>query len=187
MRSWCHQMFLCAGFSDPTDQHPLSSPLGRGGLWNCHSWFDIEKLNHWVLTPVSKYSTQSQGSHIPRWESMSLVTSPIRHWICAGSPHPFGPCPESKTGFHIMCRAGYLQVRAGFSSFRGPRVWKLRLSLGAGGIILRQEASKSPNSAGMQCHWTCALSHFSHVWLFATPWTIARQSPLSMGFFRQEH
>ena len=31
----------------------------------------------------------------------------------------------------------------------------------------------------------CA-SHFSRVQLFATPWTVARQAPLSMGFSRQE-
>ena len=30
------------------------------------------------------------------------------------------------------------------------------------------------------------LSHFSHVQLFASPWTIARQAPLFMGFSRQE-
>ena len=27
----------------------------------------------------------------------------------------------------------------------------------------------------------CELSHFSYVRLFATPWTVARQAPLSMG------
>ena len=27
----------------------------------------------------------------------------------------------------------------------------------------------------------------SHVWLFATPWTVAQQAPLSMGFSRQEY
>ena len=27
----------------------------------------------------------------------------------------------------------------------------------------------------------------SHVWLFATPWTVACQAPLSMGFSRQEY
>ena len=27
----------------------------------------------------------------------------------------------------------------------------------------------------------------SHVQLFATPWTVAHQAPLSMGFFRQEY
>ena len=31
------------------------------------------------------------------------------------------------------------------------------------------------------------LSHFSHVPLCATPWTEARQAPLSMGFSRKEH
>ena len=29
--------------------------------------------------------------------------------------------------------------------------------------------------------------HFIHVCLFATPWTVAHQSPLSMRFFSQEH
>ena len=31
------------------------------------------------------------------------------------------------------------------------------------------------------------LSHFSHIWLFMTPWTVALQSPLSMRFSRQEY
>ena len=31
------------------------------------------------------------------------------------------------------------------------------------------------------------LSRFSHVQLFAIPWTIAHQAPLSMGFSRQEY
>ena len=33
----------------------------------------------------------------------------------------------------------------------------------------------------------CVLSHFSHVRLFANPWNVARQAPLSMGFSRQEY
>ena len=35
--------------------------------------------------------------------------------------------------------------------------------------------------------WACMLSHFSCVWLFVTPWTVARQAPLSMEFSRQEY
>ena len=31
------------------------------------------------------------------------------------------------------------------------------------------------------------LSHFSRVWLFATPWTVACQAPLSTEFSRQEY
>ena len=34
---------------------------------------------------------------------------------------------------------------------------------------------------------TCMLSHFSHVWFFATPWTAAHQAPLSMGRPKQEY
>ena len=33
----------------------------------------------------------------------------------------------------------------------------------------------------------CMLSCFSHVQLFATPWTVAHQAPLSMVFPRQEY
>ena len=33
----------------------------------------------------------------------------------------------------------------------------------------------------------CVWSHFSHVWLFVTQWTIAHQAPLPMGFSWQEY
>ena len=32
-----------------------------------------------------------------------------------------------------------------------------------------------------------AIAHKVHVRLFVTPWTVARQAPLSMGFSRQEY
>ena len=37
------------------------------------------------------------------------------------------------------------------------------------------------------CVCVCVCVSFSHVWLFATPWTVAHQAPLSMGFSRWEH
>ena len=33
----------------------------------------------------------------------------------------------------------------------------------------------------------CTLSRFSRARLFATPWTVASQAPLSVGFSRHEH
>ena len=33
----------------------------------------------------------------------------------------------------------------------------------------------------------CVLTCFSHVQLFVTPWTVACQAPLSMGFSKQEY
>ena len=37
------------------------------------------------------------------------------------------------------------------------------------------------------CLRVCMLSCFSCVQLFSTPWSVACQVPLSMGFSRQEH
>ena len=37
------------------------------------------------------------------------------------------------------------------------------------------------------CVLLLLLSRFSHVWLFETPWIVALQAPLSMGFSRQEY
>ena len=36
-------------------------------------------------------------------------------------------------------------------------------------------------------NWHILLSHFSHVWLCATPYTAAHWAPPSLGFSRQEH
>jgi len=35
--------------------------------------------------------------------------------------------------------------------------------------------------------YVCVLSHFSYIQLFVTPWTVAHQAPLSMGFSRQTY
>ena len=45
--------------------------------------------------------------------------------------------------------------------------------------------SRSFVVSGLTC--ACTLSCFSCVQLFVTPWTVARQAPLSMGFSRQEY
>ena len=37
------------------------------------------------------------------------------------------------------------------------------------------------------CVCVCVCELFSHVWLFATLWTVAHQDPLSMGFSRLEY
>ena len=37
------------------------------------------------------------------------------------------------------------------------------------------------------CVYVCVLSYFSCVQLFVTLWTIAHQTPLAMGFSRQEY
>ena len=47
---------------------------------------------------------------------------------------------------------------------------------------------QSPSLAvSTSCMGSCMLSHYCHVQLFVTLWTIACQAPLSMGFSRQEY
>ena len=45
----------------------------------------------------------------------------------------------------------------------------------------------SEASLGYTAVHACVLSRFSGIQLFATPWTAAHQTPLSMGFPRQEN
>ena len=49
--------------------------------------------------------------------------------------------------------------------------------------LWKQVSMSSPCLRGV----VCVLSHFSHVWLFATPWPVAHQAPPSMEFCRQEY
>ena len=46
-------------------------------------------------------------------------------------------------------------------------------------VIQGEVSQKEKNKYHM-----CVLSRFSHVWLFATPWTVAHQVPLSMGIIQ---
>ena len=52
----------------------------------------------------------------------------------------------------------------------------------AGGFFTTEPPGKP-----MLLAWACMLSHFSHIWLCVTPWTVAHQAPLSMGFCRQDY
>ena len=45
----------------------------------------------------------------------------------------------------------------------------------------------NPDSAALSCGSLCKWNVLSHVQLSVTPWTLACQAPLSMGFSRQEH
>ena len=63
-------------------------------------------------------------------------------------------------------------------------------------VLSSLKGKLSPGSTGFTHHpglcyvllqLLLLLSHFSHVWLCATPWTAAHQAPLSLGFSRQEY
>ena len=74
-----------------------------------------------------------------------------------------------------------------FSSRSSRLSNQTRVSCIAGGFFnswVIREAQLSTSFCLFVCLFVC-LS-FSHVWLFATPCTVAHKAPLSMGFSRQE-
>ena len=54
-------------------------------------------------------------------------------------------------------------------------------------LLLLQGISSNTLNSRFRTYLHSAKSHFIHVWLFASLWTIALQAPLSMGFARQEY
>ena len=63
---------------------------------------------------------------------------------------------------------------------------------GSGTLLVELEKWIRKNSSSSwdvyKLLWSlCVLSRFNRVWLFATPWTVARQALQSMGFSRQEY
>ena len=51
-----------------------------------------------------------------------------------------------------------------------------------------QTEDASMHAWNLDARWAAAATYFlSCVWLFVTPWTVARQAPLSMELSRQEY
>ena len=99
-------------------------------------------------------------------------------------------------GCHLYCRLfssnrGLQSLEA--NSISPPPVWQPKLSPDIAFVSWRAKSPLVEN----HCPWpslevwiwmgVCVLSHFRHVWLFATLWTVAHQAPLSVGFSRQEY
>ena len=104
------------------------------------------------------------SSHIfranPQWQDFWLLSNllGVRAWA---TPSKYPPVAIDGFWRFIFLRSVFL-----FPVTLGDFIWAL------GGVALPT------------CE--CMLSHFSGVWLFATPWTVASQAPLSMGFSRPE-
>ena len=63
-----------------------------------------------------------------------------------------------------------------------PAMWETQIgSLGWEDLLEKGIATHSSVLA-WRIPWTDMLSHFSHVQLFATPWTVAYHLPATMGF-----
>ena len=110
------------------------------------------------------------------WQMLGQQGCIIAHLILL-PPQPSRLFPFSFSWAHTLHKSQAPKGLSGTAS-RGPN---LRLT-----TRIRLAAIHSAESEGLSeiRKWK---GKGSHVWLFATPWTIAYQATLSMGFSRQEY
>ena len=84
------------------------------------------------------------------------------------------------------------RTRVSLIGGRRFNLWATREAPNHKFILLQMIISKWNCWVAVGCVCVCVcmlhmLSRFSRVWLFVTPWTVAHQAPLSLGFSRQEY
>ena len=110
----------------------------------------------------------SQCGPSPLWD---LRAMPVNGW----------PAFLSARGFSASVSSGHIlyPVNSLVLAFQKGCVGLVSVPLRRGG------GHRLPPGPGMKVNWKCQA--LSRVWLFATPWTVAHQAPLSMEFSRQEY
>ena len=108
--------------------------------------------------------------------SLSLFT--FMHWRRKWQPTPVFLPGESQGWGSLMAVYGVAQswtrLKRLSSSSSNPK-------------ICRSVSILFPADHVLGCMCACVCESLSHVWLFATLWTVAHQAPLSMEFTRQEY
>ena len=141
-----------------------------------------------VLLPGKSHGQRSPVGCSP-WGCEELDTTELLHF------HFLLSCTGEGNGNPLQC-----------SCLENPRdggVWWATIYGVAQGWTQQKRLSSSSSSRAepgtegvyiqmlmviMLCYYAMPmLTHFSCVWLFATPWTVAHQGPPSMGFPRQEY
>jgi len=173
-----------------------------GGHGNPHQCSSVENPTDRCMHLIKKKKKTDEKCQIYRFESPSqsqvvkekemATHSSVLAWRIPGTEEPGG-----------LPSIGSLRVRHNWSdlaggerekkptsfiikykilkSARGEK--KIPLGRGPDGFIRELVLSNTQRT----CMHACILSHFSRVWLLATPWTEAYQAPLSMRFSRQEY
>ena len=95
---------------------------------------------------------------------------------------PTGLKTNDDTG---LLHLGYIKAQILTPSSLGPRSRKTSLNLQSSSLILKFLTLKRLLVLLVQTRWTfifafSSVQSFSHVWLFATPWTTAHQASLSI-------
>ena len=111
---------------------------------------------------------------------MSTPNLPLRPTESQQNPSAYEAKPWAVGKSNSLCSMGSQRVRHDWVTKHTCMPCQVR-------IVYYKETACLSYSAMMPHYSLCCAILLSHVWLFATPWTLAHQAPLSMGFSGQEH
>ena len=97
---------------------------------------------------------------------------------------------QHPAGFRTFCLFGFRTGWTLFSTYiPGTRLSQISAFNSAAHMVFSAEIFEFQDRWNRQLlkGSVCMVSRFSRVWLFATPWTVAGQASLSMGFSMQEY
>ena len=113
------------------------------------------------------------------------VLPPLKKKNNSGSKD--GSQPYARHCNRRICILSFTTSGLKLSSHQGHGGWSQELNPGSLALELEFLIVESSHSGFLIPHSHQSLVGSSRVRLFATPWTAARQAPLSVGLFRQEN
>ena len=168
------QVYIRSLLVEPSSYPPQSSPLKSASFshWSWAMALAPQQMQAWPLVPVTPWASRAPG-------------------VPPGSPHlsPHLQAADSRPSETDSC-----PVRIGYSSFfpsqDGISLEGLAAPSGQFFFLLDFPWSWIPHPQPWMT-WgvlasvhACVISRFSRVQLFATPWTVACQAPLSTGILQ---
>ena len=123
------------------------------------------------------------------WKTFWRKLTPLKKHALLPLGHPHSCCLEHEcNGWSYNCQDCVHNINLSAGTTLGRTcVFGTRSRLPTSGEKNKPQPCLSSTISVTFSLCVCVLSCFSHVWLFVTLWTIALQTPLSMGFSWQEY
>ena len=199
------------GNGNPLQCSCLENPRDRGAWWAAVCGVSQSRIR---LKWLSRDESASLGQEDPLEEAMATHSSILvlkilwteesgRASVCGVAKNQMCFNDWALThnltyycdGYFLLSLYSHFYISPFYIFFSLKRLSKQTCSLavlwfqqieGIGKKLERWRHMKKEYSGSPACV-LCMPCCFSHVWLFATPWTVIHQAPLSMGSFGQEY
>ena len=135
------------------------------------------------LALSSSLSMRSLSSQLLRLDISELFLT----LFSLSDPHPFIPHPSISKSWQFSHQNTAIPLLLVQATMIVWIVVKAFSQLPGFYLLLCHNLEKDSSVQDPMIVSVYMLSHFSCLWLFATPWTVAHAAPLSMGFSRQEY